>query len=143
LSSIFTIGAIGAASKLAKNAFDSIANAASSVTSGKSTSFNEVLHADSASSGATSSGPSVHEIRNKLSSTIEELLSTMGIGLNPPIEFDVAADGTLQVSGDHERAAEIEANLSGDETVQKLVYDLMSKGSLADRHLVLHSISAA
>ncbi len=84
-----------------------------SVKVAEATGFDEVLR------GAAPQ-PSAGELTQPLVETIQKKLGLLGIGANPPIELAVSEDGKLRVSGDHDRAAEIESVLAADPTVTPL-----------------------
>jgi len=82
---------------------------AGSVASGiaEATGFDEVLRGASPQSSAG-------ELNRQLVESIQKKLGLLGIGANPPIELAVTEGGQLQMTGDHQRAAEIESVLSAD-----------------------------
>lgn len=96
---------------------------ASSVASGiaGATGFDEVLR------GAAPL-PSAGELTKQLVETIQKKLAQQGIGANPPIELAVTDGGKLQMTGDHNRAAEIESVLAADTKVTYLAERLYQAG---------------
>jgi hypothetical protein len=72
----------------------------------------------------------------RLGDLIGEKLGLFGIEANSDMHLIVNPDGTVEVQSDHPRAAEIEAVLSEDQDIAKLV-------STSDRHLPLPIILTA
>ena len=83
------------------------------------------------------------EIRENLAFAIESVLKQMGVPLDPALSFVADEDGTVRLEGDHERGAEIEANLQDNPVVRGLVGQLLGSAAVADRRIVLHSIPVA
>lgn len=66
------------------------------------------------------------QLRREAIEVIDRLLRNSGVSPNPPLEFNVQADGQLRLADDHPRAAEIEAMLNRDGSLQTLVAQLSS-----------------
>jgi len=104
-------------------------------------SFADVLGVKESSKPESSNTPlSVPEIRENLAFAIESVLTRMGIPLDPALSFVAGEDGTAHLEGDHDRGAEIEANLQDDPVVRELVGQLLGSAAGADRRIVLHTI---
>ena len=140
---MFSLGMIRTATGIAQNAVESLGKAAASYgkpdgePSTDAVSFAEVLASEKAASET-----SIQEIREKLASAIESVLGDIGIPTDPAMTFFAGTDGTLSLESDHERAAEIEANLNEDASIRTLANQLSASASNADRRMVLHSIGS-
>ncbi len=137
MNGLVPLTGILATAGIAKSAVASLGKAAASLTDVVTkSSFAETLAGESSSPSV-----SVQQTREKLTSAIEQVLTRLGVGLDPPVLFNADDDGYLQLERDHPRAAEIEANLNENASIQELVAQLVHTGTAADRHLVLHSVS--
>ena len=137
-----------AATGLARDAAESVTaaavelitpdNRASDPTATAGSTFAQVLEAQTAERGA-----SVQELRAKLTTAIESVLQQMDLPADPALTFVARDDGTLQLEGDHPRAAELESNLRDAVDVQSLTAELTKLSSGADRRLVIHQVAGA
>jgi len=147
LNGLFSLDTLRSASGIARNAVKSIGLHATSLAgAANSPSFADVLGLKASSkpdpSNPAPSNPaiSVPEIRENLAFAIESVLTRMGIPLDPALSFVAGEDGTAHLEGDHDRGAEIEANLQDDPVVRELVGQLLGSAAGADRRIVLHTI---
>ena len=137
MSGLFSLGAIRSVKDVATNAATMLAGkAASLVGTAGTTSFADVFAAKSSDAEV-----SVREIRENLATAIESVLTRMGIPIDPALSFVANEEGGVRLEGDHERAAEIEANLQDDANIQALADKLLGSAVGADRRIVLHTIS--
>lgn len=87
--------------------------------------------------------PSAGELTKQLVETVQKTLGLMGISANPPIEVAVTEGGKLRVSGDHDRAAEIESVLAGDAEVTSVVERLFQTAGPTRLTVAAHSNALA
>ena len=137
LNGLFSLDTLRSVSGVAKYAVKSLGRQAASLAGATDApSFADVF----GSKEPTEPKLSVLETREKLASAIEAVLTRMGVPIDPAISFVAEDDGSAHLEGDHERAAEIEANLREDPTVRGLVEKLLGSAAGADLRIVLHSI---
>jgi len=104
-------------------------------------SFADVLGVkESSKSEPSNAALSIPEIRENLAFAIESVLMRMGIPVDPALSFIAGEDGSAHLEGDHDRGAEIEANLQDDLVVRELVGQLVGSAAGADRRIILHTI---
>jgi hypothetical protein len=140
LSGLFSLGMIRSASGVAKSAFEALGDKAAALTKSASpSSFAETL-STTATADANHAEP-LSRIRERLAKVVTESLSSIGVSLDPALTFVAGEDGQLHLEEPHPRAAEIEANLRDNPEVRSLAAQLLESSNLADRRLVLHSVS--
>lgn len=135
---------IRSASEIAKSAVEAIGNKAAALSKPASgNTFAEVLSHESGTSSSTGETEPITSIREKLAKVVTETLNSIGVPLDPALTFIAGEDGNLHLETPHPQAAEIEANLRENSDVRLLASQLLGAPSLADRRLVLHSVSDA
>jgi hypothetical protein len=132
---------IHSASGVAKTAFEALGDKAAALTKPvSSSSFADAL-STTESADATNAEP-VSRVRERLAKVVTESLSSMGVSLDPALSFVAGEDGQLHLEENHPQAAEIEAELRDNQEIRALVHQLLGSSHLADRRLVLHSVSS-
>ena len=89
--------------------------------------FDQVLHDGVDLRSETDSDLAVKEsLMDQTLAAIRDRLGKFGIAANPPIELAVQRNGALEVTGNHDRAAEIESILASDGELVELASRLYS-----------------
>ena len=111
---------------------------------GQAIGFEDVLHGADAPQQTESGEPSalstqlVEAIRSRL---FQSGLISMDGGPNQSLQLGVNQDGTLRVSGDHPRAAEIEALLASSPSIVETAGKLAQSGEVSEITIDLTSPS--
>jgi hypothetical protein len=131
------------ASEIAKSALAGLGAKTATLSQTQApTAFAEVLSSE-ASTAKAGEGEPISRIREKLAKAVSESLGSLDVSLDPALTFVVGENGQLQLEGAHPQAAEIEAKLRDNSEIQLLAARLLESPNVADRRLVLHSVTPA
>ncbi|TWT83891.1 hypothetical protein CA13_53650 [Planctomycetes bacterium CA13] len=78
--------------------------------------FEQIL-TDPSSNDASQEPQTLENRIDQVADAIRSQLAAMGISVNPPIELSVHKNGSVRLSSNHPRAAEIETAITGNESI--------------------------